>query len=136
MDMKLHEDAIHRGPAQVYPAIRESIKNSMMSAKPGILEPVQVMQFDSPAEYLGNLSGMIQNKRGQLINVDQQGEYISVKGKLPVAEMFGIASELRSVTSVRGSQYLVDQMFEPLPANLQNEVIKKIRTRKGLGENE
>jgi len=136
MDMKLHEDAIHRGPAQVYPAIRESIKNSMMSAKPGILEPVQVMQFDSPAEYLGNLSGMIQNKRGQLVNVDQQGEHISVKGKLPVAEMFGIASELRSVTSGRGSQYLVDQMFEPLPANLQSEVIKKIRQRKGLGENE
>ena len=136
MDMKLHEDAIHRGPAQVYPAIRESIKNSMASANSGILEPVQIMQFDSPAEYLGNLSAMIQNKRGQLINVDQQGEHISVKAKLPVAEMFGIASELRSVTSGRGSQYLVDQMFEVLPANLQKEVIRKIRQRKGLGDNE
>ncbi len=136
MDMKLHEDAIHRGPAQVYPAIRESIKHSMASANPGILEPVQIMQFDSPSEYLGNLSAMIQNKRGQLIDVDQQGEHISVKSKLPVAEMFGIASELRSVTSGRGSQYLVDQMFEILPANLQKEVIKKIRQRKGLGDNE
>ena len=136
MDMKLHEDAIHRGPAQVYPAIRESIKHSMATANPGILEPVQIMQFDSPSEYLGNLSAMIQNKRGQLIDVDQQGEHISVKSKLPVAEMFGIASELRSVTSGRGSQYLVDQMFEILPANLQKEVIKKIRQRKGLGDNE
>ncbi len=136
MDMKLHEDAIHRGPAQVYPAIRESIKNSMMSAGASILEPIQIMQFDSPSEFLGNLSTMIQNKRGQLINVDQQGEHISVKAKLPVAEMFGIASELRSVTSGRGSQYLVDQMFETLPVNLKAEVIKKIRTRKGLGENE
>ncbi|MBT3691289.1 elongation factor EF-2 [Candidatus Woesearchaeota archaeon] len=136
MDMKLHEDAIHRGPAQVYPAIRESIKGSMATAGSSILEPIQVMQFDSPSEYLGNLSGMIQNKRGQLINVDQQGEHISVKAKLPVAEMFGIASELRSVTSGRGSQYLVDQMFETLPVNLKAEVIKKIRQRKGLGDNE
>jgi len=136
MDMKLHEDAIHRGPAQVYPAIRESIKGSMATAGSSILEPIQVMQFDSPSEFLGNLSGMIQNKRGQLINVDQQGEHISVKAKLPVAEMFGIASELRSVTSGRGSQYLVDQMFETLPTNLKDDVIKKIRSRKGLGENE
>jgi elongation factor 2 len=136
MDMKLHEDAIHRGPAQVYPAIREAIKNSMMSAGASILEPIQVMQFDSPSEFLGNLSAMIQNKRGQLINVDQEGEHISVKAKLPVAEMFGIASELRSVTSGRGSQYLVDQMFETLPVNLKNDVIRKIRQRKGLGENE
>jgi elongation factor 2 len=136
MDMKLHEDAIHRGPAQVYPAIRESIKNSMASAGASILEPIQIMQFESPSSHLGNLSAMIQNKRGQLINVDQQGEHITVKAKLPVAEMFGIASELRSVTSGRGSQFLVDQMFEPLPANLKNEIVKKIRTRKGLGENE
>jgi len=136
MDMKLHEDAIHRGPAQIYPAIRESIKESMASASPSILEPVQIMQFESPAEFLGGLSGMIQNKRGQLVNVDQDVDHITVKGKLPVAEMFGIASELRSVTSGRGSQFLVDQMFEVLPANLKNDVIRKIRQRKGLGENE
>ena len=136
MDMKLHEDAIHRGPAQIYPAIRESLKESMASANPSILEPIQIMQFESPAEFLGGLSGMIQNKRGQLINVDQDVDHITVKGKLPVAEMFGIASELRSVTSGRGSQFLVDQMFEVLPANLKNEVIRKIRQRKGLGDNE
>jgi len=136
MDMKLHEDAIHRGPAQVYPAIRESIKNSMMSAGPGILEPVQIMQFDAPSEFLGALSTLIQNKRGQLLNVEQDGEHIAVKGKLPVAEMFGIASDLRSATSGRGSQYLVDQMFEPLPSSLRDDVIRKIRTRKGLSGNE
>jgi elongation factor 2 len=136
MDMKLHEDAIHRGPAQVYPAIREAIKGSMTTANAGILEPVQILQFESPAQYLGNLSAMIQNKRGQLLNVHQEGDHITVKAKLPVAEMFGIASELRSVTSGRGSQFLVDQSFEPLPTNLQSEVIRKIRQRKGLGENE
>jgi elongation factor 2 len=135
MDMKLHEDAIHRGPAQVYPAIRESLKGSMATADSGVLEPIQVLQFESPAEFLGNLSGMVQNKRGQLLNVDQEGDHITVKAKLPVAEMFGIASELRSVTSGRGSMYVVDQAFEPLPANLKTEIIRKIRERKGLSDN-
>jgi elongation factor 2 len=134
-DMKLHEDAIHRGPAQVYPAIRESIKNAMHNAKPYILEPVQILQIESPAEYLGNLSAMIQNKRGQLINVDQQGEHITAKAKLPVAEMIGLASDLRSTTSGRASYFIVDQKFEQLPQNLQPKIVKQIRERKGLSEN-
>lgn len=134
-DMKLHEDAIHRGPAQVYPAIRESIKGAMNAATPYVLEPVQVIQIESPAEYLGNLSAMIQNKRGQLLNVDQQGEHITVKAKLPVAEMLGLASDLRSTTSGRGSYFIVDQKFEKLPENLQKKIIQQIRSRKGLSEN-
>ena len=134
-DMKLHEDAIHRGPAQVYPAIRESIKGGMNNAVPHILEPVQVLQIESPATYLGNLSAMIQNKRGQLLNVDQKGEHITVKAKLPVAEMIGLASDLRSTTSGRGSYFIVDQQFEKLPTNLQPKIVKQIRNRKGLSEN-
>jgi len=134
-DMKLHEDAIHRGPAQVYPAIREAIKAAMDAAKPYILEPVQILQIESPAEYLGNLSAMIQNKRGQLLNVDQLGEHITVKAKLPVAEMIGLASDLRSTTSGRGSYFIVDQHFEQLPQNLQPKIVQQIRSRKGLSEN-
>jgi len=134
-DMKLHEDAIHRGPAQVYPAIRESIKGAMDQANPYLLEPVQVLQIEAPADYLGNLSAMIQNKRGQLINVDQEGDHITVKAKLPVAEMIGLASDLRSTTSGRGSYFIVDQQFEKLPDMLQKKIIDQIRSRKGLSEN-
>ena len=134
-DMKLHEDAIHRGPAQVYPAIRESIKGSMAGAGAYILEPVQIMQLESPAEFLGDLSALVQNKRGQMLNVDQEGDHITVKAKMPVAEMFGLASDVRSATSGRGSQFLVDQMFEKLPTNLQPKVVSQIRSRKGLSEN-
>jgi len=134
-DMKLHEDAIHRGPAQVYPAIREAIKGAMDQAGPYLLEPVQILQIESPAEYLGNLSAMIQNKRGQLLNVDQEGAHITVRAKLPVAEMIGLASDLRSTTSGRGSYFIVDQQFERLPESLKSKIIQQIRTRKGLSEN-
>ena len=62
-DVKLHEDAIHRGPAQVYPAVREGIRGAMMDSNPLIFEPVQVMQFESPVEFMGEISKLISSKR-------------------------------------------------------------------------
>ncbi len=136
MDVKLHEDAIHRGPSQVIPAVRDGIKAAILSGKPTLLEPLQLIEFDAPAEYMGNLSKLIQNRRGQLLNMEQEGELVKIKAKMPVGEMFGLSSDLRSATNGRGTQFLVDQSFERLPHQLQEEIIKKLRERKGLGENE
>ncbi|MFP4523149.1 MAG: elongation factor EF-2 [Candidatus Nanoarchaeia archaeon] len=135
-DVKLHEDAIHRGPAQLYPAVRDGIREAMRQAKPLIYEPVQTLLFDAPEEYMGEISKLISNKRGQLLDMEQKGSSVQVKGKMPVAEMFGLASELRSATGGRGSSSLIDQTFEILPIDLQDKVIKQIRSRKGLGENQ
>ncbi|HHE36712.1 MAG TPA: elongation factor EF-2 [Candidatus Woesearchaeota archaeon] len=131
-DLKLHEDAIHRGPAQMYPAVRDSIRGAIMTAGPLLFEPVQTLQFEAPVEYMGEISKLISNKRGQLLDMQQEGEMISVKGKLPVAEMFGLASDLRSATGGRGNFYLVDQNFEKLPEELQQKIKRQIRTRKGI----
>ena len=131
-DTKLHEDAIHRGPAQVYPAIRSAIKQAMVGATPVIYEPVQVLQLEAPVEFMGEISRLVQNKRGQLMDMQQEGEHLTVRAKLPVAEMFGLTNDLRSATSGRGNHFLVDQMFEKLPNELQNKVIQQIRQRKGL----
>ena len=131
-DVKLHEDAIHRGPAQMYPAIRDSIRGAMMHADPLLFEPIQTIMFESPAEYMGEISKLIANKRGQLLDMTQEGNRVEVEGKMPVAEMFGLASELRSATGGRGSSFLVDQTFEQLPHDLQGQIRKQIMQRKGL----
>ncbi len=135
-DIKLHEDAIHRGPAQVYPAVREAIRGAMQTVGAVIMEPLQVLQIEAPTEYLGDISKLVQNKRGQPLSMDQEGSRLTVKAKLPVAEMFGLASDLRSTTGGRGNYFVVDQVFEKLPETLQEKIIKQIRNRKGLGENE
>ncbi len=135
-DTKLHEDSIHRGPAQVYPAIRESIRGSFMLAKPVIFEPLQIIQFEAPIEYMGEISKLIANKRGQLLDMQQTGEHVTIKAKMPVAEMFGMTNDLRSATAGRGVHYLVDQTYERLPSELQQKIIKQIRDRKGLGVDE
>jgi len=131
-DLKLHEDAIHRGPSQVLPAVRDAIREAMNNADAVIFEPLQTLQIDAPEQYLGEMSKLVQNKRGQLLEVVTEGGHISVKCKLPVAEMFGFTSDLRSATGGRGSHFLVDQGFERLPRELQQKVVRQIRERKGL----
>lgn len=132
MDCKLHEDAIHRGPAQMYPAVREGVRAAILDAKAILLEPIQIMQIEASADSMGDMSKLVQNKRGQLLSMEQQGEHLIVRAAMPVAEMFGWSSELRSATSGRGSSFIQDQKFEKLPESLQMKVINSIRQRKGM----
>ncbi|MBD3318319.1 elongation factor EF-2 [Candidatus Woesearchaeota archaeon] len=132
MDAKLHEDAIHRGPAQMYPAVRDGIRQAIMAATPVLYEPKQIHQIDAPVEHMGDVSKLISNKRGQLLDMNQENIMVMIRAKLPVAEMFGWSSELRSATGGRGNSSLVDQVFERLPGELQDKVVKQIRERKGL----
>ncbi len=132
VDCKLHEDAIHRGPAQLYPAVREGIRSAIMTGGPLLYEPVQTLLFESPEEFMGEISKLISNKRGQLLEMNQDRKRVLVRGKMPVAETFGLSNDLRSATGGRGSSSLVDQAFERMPDELQQKVIKQIKDRKGL----
>jgi elongation factor 2 len=133
-DMKLHEDAIHRGPAQVYPAVREGIRGAMMTASPIIYEPLQTLQIEGPADNMGDMSKLIANKRGQLLEMNQEGDLTVAKAKMPVGEMIGWSSDLRSATSGRGMSSLIDQNFEKLPHELQEKIVTAIKQRKGLSD--
>jgi len=90
------------------------------------------MEFEAPEEYLGDLSKLIGNKRGQLIDVRQENMLVIMKAKLPVAEMIGLSNDLRSCTEGRGTQFVVDQSFEKVPEELQDKISSNIRSRKGL----
>ncbi|MBN2881483.1 elongation factor EF-2 [Candidatus Woesearchaeota archaeon] len=136
LDCKLHEDAIHRGPAQLYPAVREGIRGAIADAHPVLYEPVQTLQFEAPIEYMGEVSKLISNKRGMLVDMEQTDAEVIVKGKLPVGEMFGMSSELRSATGGRGVSFVIDQSFERLPDELQGKIVGQIRSRKGLTDNQ
>ena len=135
-DIKLHEDAIHRGPAQVYPAVREAITEAMRAANPSLLEPLQIHLIEVPENFMGATTKLVGGKRGQLLDMTQEAGQAQIKAKIPVAEMIGWSSDLRSATEGRGISSLMDQEFEKIPGLLQADVIKKIRDRKGLAENQ
>ena len=136
IDIKLHEDAIHRGPAQVYPAVREAIKEAMKSGGATLLEPMQIHLIEVPEAFMGAVTKLVGSKRGQLLDMTQEAGVMHIKAKLPVAEMIGWSSDLRSATEGRGVSSLMDQLFEKIPSGLQADVIRKIRERKGLSENQ
>lgn len=135
-DMGLHEDAIHRGPAQVYPAIRDGIRASMRTAGPVLFEPIQTHLIEAPEEYAGEISKLVGSKRGQLLDMVMDDNGVTVKARLPVMEMIGWASDLRSATNGKGFSSLVDQTFERMPSEKQDYTVQQIRQRKGLGPNE
>jgi len=135
-DIRLHEDAIHRGPAQVYPAIKEAIAGAMKKGDSSLLEPLQIHVIEIPDKFFGSVTKLVGSKRGQMIDVKQEGTNAEIKAKLPVAEMIGWSNDLRSSTEGRGTSSLLDQQFERIPAGIQTDIIKKIRNRKGLAENQ
>lgn len=135
-DAKLHVDHMHRGPAQIYPAIRLGMFDAMTKGGAAMLEPIQTHLIEAPLDYMGSVTGLVASKRGVLIDVDQKGIDVFIKAKIPVAEMIGWASDLRSITEGRGVSSLITQEFKQLPRELQEQVVRKIRDRKGLAANQ
>jgi elongation factor 2 len=135
-DMKIHVDNVHRGPAQIYPAVRQGMQECIRRGGATMLEPIQTHQIEGPIEFMGTLTQLVGSKRGVLLDVQQEGADTVIKAKIPVAEMIGWSNDLRGATEGRGVSSLADQHFQKLPFELQAEVIRKIRQRKGLAENQ
>lgn len=132
VDAKLHEDSIHRGPAQVIPAMKNGIYGAIMSAKPILEEPIQKVFIQVPEESLGAAMREMQSRRGTIDNIEQENELSTLHSKAPVSEMFGFASALRSATGGRALWSTENAGYIPLPRELQSNVIRQIRERKGL----
>lgn len=132
MDMKLHEDSIHRGPAQVIPAVRHAMYGSMMLSRDSLFEPYQKLWVQAPHEYMGAITREIQGRRGQIVDMNQEGELINIESKVPVAEMFGFSGAIRSATEGRALWSTEVIGFELLPESMQNDIVIQIRKRKGL----
>jgi len=132
VDAKLHEDSIHRGPAQVIPAMRSAIYGSMLLANPIILEPKQKVFVDVPMDVMGPVNRELIQRRSEIMDMEQTGDMTKIVGKAPVSEMFGFSNDIRSATGGRVLWSSENAGFEALPKELEFDVIEKIRTRKGL----
>ena len=132
MDVKLHEDSIHRGPAQVIPAVRSAILAAILLGKATFLEPVQEVYINIPQNLLGNVTKELQGRRGQILDIKTEGEMVSLQAEAPVAEMIGFAGDIRSATEGRALWSTEFAGFRPIPQNLFGEKVMQVRKRKGL----
>ena len=132
VDAKLHEDAIHRGPAQTIPAVRNAIKGALLRAKPVIFEPIQKIRIDAPKDVIGKAAREVDKRRGTIEDMPIDGNTASVVGKMPVAESFGFSNDIRAATQGRAIWNTENAGYVHLPPSLFNKVTSEIRERKGL----
>jgi len=132
VDAKLHEDAVHRGPAQVIPASRQAIQAAMLMAGDTLLEPYQKVFIQVPQDQMGGATKEIQGRRGIIMDMHTEGDTTVIESRAPVAALFGFAGDIRSATEGRAMWSTEFAGFETLPTNLLGEVVGAIRQRKGL----
>jgi elongation factor 2 len=131
-DASLHEDAIHRGPSQMVPCTRDAITRGFLQSTPRMIEPVRILRIDVPTTVMGDAMTEVSNRRGDVLNMEEEGDSTILKCKLPVEEMFGFEAALKGATNGKGFFSAKDMIFEAMPMNLQEEKIMEIRERKGM----
>jgi elongation factor 2 len=132
VDAKLHEDSIHRGPAQTIPAARSGMYGAMVLGDRILLEPIQKVTVNVPQDVVANATRELQRRRGEIMDMTSVGDLQTVVAKVPVAEMFGFASDIRSATAGKVLWATESMGFERLPSELQRDVVAQIRQRRGL----
>ncbi len=131
-DAKLHEDAIHRGPAQVLPAITRGIYACMLQADPILLEPKQTLFITVPQDFMGAASKELGARRTQINDMKTEGDQTIIIGKAPVKELIGFSAAIRGATQGRAIWTAEYAGYELLPRELQHKTIVDIRKRKGM----
>ncbi|BBD71886.1 elongation factor EF-2 [Sulfodiicoccus acidiphilus] len=131
-DAVIHEDPAHRGPAQLYPAVRNAIFAGFLSARPTLLEPIQKLDIRIPMEFMGNVTAVLSRKRGKILNVVQTENLARIMAEIPISESFELAGELRGATAGRAFWGTEFSRWAPVPDAMLGDTVVKIRERKGL----
>ena len=101
-----------------------AFRNSARKAKPSILEPVMSVEIITPEEYMGDVIGDLNGRRGIIEKMDNQNEGSVVKAKVPLSEMFGYTTDLRSITQGRATSSMEFLEFQAVPDNVAKEIIE------------
>jgi elongation factor G len=104
---------------------REVFKMCFKSAQPLILEPIYNIQVKCPEEFMGDVMGDLSSRRGKILGMESEGQFQVVKAKIPLAELHGYATTLRSMTQGRATYSRQFSHYDPLPKELESRVIQE-----------
>jgi elongation factor G len=108
-------------------AARSGFKLLFLKSRPELLEPVMSVEVTCPEEYMGAASGSICQRRGRIESMDDKGDSKVISGMVPLSEMFGYASVVRTLTQGRGGFTMHFEHYEAVPFSLAEEIVKKRR---------
>ncbi len=101
------------------------IKEALRKSGPVILEPVMAVEVDTPEEFMGDVMGDLSSRRGHIEGMEPRGNAQLVRGKVPLANMFGYATDLRSRTQGRAAYTMQFKAYEPVPKSIADEIVAK-----------
>ena len=106
-------------------AARNAFRAAGVKARPVIKEPVMSVEVVTPEEYMGDIIGDLNKRRGQVSGMEQKGNARAIKAKVPLSEMFGYVTVLRTLSSGRATSSMEFSHFDEVPANIAKEIIEK-----------
>jgi len=131
-DMMVHEDPVHRGPAQVQPMTRRPIWCAFLLSDPKLLEPVLALECEVANEFESHVITVVQKRRGKILDRFDEEDMVVIKAEMPVSESFGLAEEMRSSTQGRAYWSTQFSRWAFVPESMQADIIRSIRERKKL----
>ena len=111
-------------------AARIGFKEAAKKCKPQLLEPIMSVDVITPDEYTGPITGDLNRRRGMMKGMDTKGNSTVVKANVPLSELFGYVTDLRTITSGRATASLTFSHYEPVPNNIAEAVIAKVKGEK------
>ena len=102
-----------------------ALKEAKNKCKPVLLEPIMKVDVDVPEEYMGNVMGDLTSRRGKPLGNESKGTVLTISAMVPLSEMFGYATALRSNTQGRGTFQMFRDHYEQVPKNIADDIIKK-----------
>ncbi|OSS42026.1 Translation elongation factor G [Desulfurella amilsii] len=102
-----------------------AFKEALKAAKPYLLEPIMDVEVSSPEQYLGDVIGDLSSRRGKIKNMEDKSGVKVIRADIPLGEMFGYATTLRSITQGRGTYVMQFSTYEEVPSSIAEKIIKK-----------
>ena len=110
-----------------------AFKEGYLRAKPVIMEPIMKVAVEGPSEFQGSIMGSINQRRGMIIGTMEEGNYTVVEAEVPLSEMFGYSTTLRSLTQGKAEFTMEFANFKPVPKSVSEELVKKYQEEKKNG---
>jgi len=110
-----------------------AFRESYDKAKPIILEPIMKLEVSAPEEFQGTVIGQINQRRGVIMGTENDMGYVTVESEVPLSEMFGYSTDLRSVTQGKGEFSMEFKRYNQIPKNIQDEMVKEYQKKRAEG---
>ena len=102
-----------------------AIKDALKKSDPVLLEPVESVEVETPEQYMGDVMGNLSSRRGKIEGMEDRRDTKVIRAKVPLGEMFGYATDLRSQTQGRASYTMQFDSYEPVPKAVRDEIVAK-----------